>query len=57
MKLTKQTSLFRLFQNPPTSRRTEQTVAGELLLESGDAFLLESSPDDAGNLEFIRLEA
>ena len=51
------TRLTRLLRLSSTDRRHEQTEAGELLLESGDALLLESSPDDAGNPEYLRLES
>lgn len=40
----------------PIQWRSEPTVQRELLLESGDAILLESSPDAAGQPEFIVLE-
>lgn len=54
--LTRLTALTRLTWLPWQQRREQQTEQGELLLESGQAFLLESSPDDAGNPEYLRLE-
>ena len=54
--LTRLTRLMRLSWLPWQERREQQTAQGELLLESGQAFILESSPDDAGNPEYLRLE-
>jgi len=55
--LTRLTALTRLTWLPWAERREQQTAQGELLLETGQAFLLESSPDNAGNPEFIRTES
>lgn len=55
--LTRLTALTRLTWLPWRERREQQTAQGELLLETGQAFLLESSPDNAGNPEFIRTES
>jgi hypothetical protein len=52
-RLTAPTALTRV---PWRERREQQTEQGELLLESGQAFLLETSPDSAGNPEYLRLE-
>lgn len=56
-RLTRLLSLTRLTWLPWAERREQQTEQGELLLETGQAFLLESSPDNAGNPEFIRTES
>ena len=50
------TALSRLTRLPWRQRREQETAQGELLLESGQAFILESSPDEAGNPEYLRLE-
>ena len=55
--LTRLTALTRLTWLPLAERREQQTAQGKLLLETGQAFLLESSPDNAGNPEFIRTES
>lgn len=55
--LTRLTALNRLTWLPWQQRREQQTTQGELLLESGQAFLLETSPDDAGQPEYLRLES
>ena len=46
----------RLTWLPWAERREQQTEQGELLLETGQAFLLESSPDNAGNSEYLLTE-
>ena len=50
------TRLTRLTWLPWRERREQQTEQGELLLETGQAFLLESSPDNAGNPEYLLTE-
>jgi len=55
--LTRLFALTRLTWLPWQKRREQQTTQGELLLESGQAFLLETSPDDAGQPEYLRLES
>ena len=55
-RLTRLLALTRLTWLPWAQRREQQTEQGELLLETGQAFLLESSPDNAGNPEYLRLE-
>jgi len=54
---TRLLALTRLTWLPWAERREQQTAQGKLLLETGQAFLLESSPDNAGNPEFIRTES
>ena len=54
--LTRLTALTRLTWLPWAERREQQTAQGELLLETGQAFLLESSPDNAGNPEYLLTE-
>lgn len=55
-RLTRLLSLTRLTWLPWRERREQQTEQGELLLETGQAFLLESSPDNAGNPEYLLTE-
>ena len=55
-RLTRLLSLTRLTWLPWAERREQQTAQGELLLETGQAFLLESSPDNAGNPEYLLTE-
>lgn len=55
-RLTRLLSLTRLTWLPWAQRREQQTEQGELLLETGQAFLLESSPDNAGNPEYLMTE-
>ena len=55
-RLTRLLALTRLTWLPWAERREQQTAQGELLLETGQALLLESSPDHAGNPEYLRLE-
>ena len=55
-RLTRLLSNTRLTWLPLAERREQQTEQGELLLETGQAFLLESSPDNAGNSEYLLLE-
>lgn len=55
-RLTRLLSLTRLTWLPWAQRREQQTEQGELLLETGQAFLLESSPDNAGNPEYLLTE-
>ena len=55
-RLTRLLALTRLTWLPWQARREQQTAQGELLLETGQAFLLESSPDNAGNPEFLLTE-
>ena len=55
--LTRLTALTWLPRRLWWERREQQTEAGELLLETGQAFLLETSPDNAGQPEYIRLES
>ena len=57
MRLTRLLALTRLTWLPWADRREQQTAQSKLLLETGQAFLLESSPDNAGNPEFIRTES
>ena len=54
--LTRLTALTRLTWLPWAERREQQTAQGKLLLETGQAFLLESSPDNAGNPEYLLTE-
>lgn len=54
--LTRLTALTRLTWLPWAERREQQTEQGKLLLETGQAFLLESSPDNAGNHEYLLTE-
>jgi len=56
-RITRLLALTRLTWLPWAERREQQTAQGKLLLETGQAFLLESSPDNAGNPEFIRTES
>lgn len=55
-RLTRLLALTRLTWLPWAERREQQTAQGELLLETGQAFLLESSPDNAGNPEYLLIE-
>ena len=55
-RLTRLLSLTRPTWLPWAERREQQTEQGELLLETGQAFLLESSPDNAGNPEYLLTE-
>jgi hypothetical protein len=55
-RLTRLLALTRLTWLPWRERREQQTEQGELLLETGQAFLLESSPDNAGNPEYLLTE-
>ena len=55
-RLTRLLSLTRQTWLPWRERREQQTEQGELLLETGQAFLLESSPDNAGNPEYLLTE-
>ena len=55
-RLTRLLALTRLTWLPWAERREQQTAHGELLLETGQAFLLESSPDNAGNPEYLLTE-
>ena len=55
-RLTRLLSNTRLTWLPWAERREQQTEQGELLLETGQAFLLESSPDNAGNPEYLLTE-
>lgn len=56
MRLTRLLALTRLTWLPWAERREQQTEQGELPLETGQAFLLESSPDNAGNPEYLLTE-
>lgn len=55
-RLTRLLFRTRLTWLPWAERREQQTEQGELLLETGQAFLLESSPDNAGNPEYLLTE-
>jgi len=55
-RLTRLLAITRPTWLPWAERREQQTAQGKLLLETGQAFLLESSPDNAGNPEYLLIE-
>jgi len=46
-------AMARLTRLPWAERREQQTAQAELLQETGQALVLESSPDNAGNPQYL----
>lgn len=55
-RLNRLLALTRLTWLPWQARREQQTAQAELLQETGQALLLESSPDNAGNPQYLVTE-
>jgi hypothetical protein len=51
--LMRLSAMARLSRLPWAERREQQTVQAELLQETGQAIVLESSPDNAGNPQYL----
>jgi hypothetical protein len=54
--LLRLTAMARLSRLPWAERREQQTAQAEILQETGQALVLESSPDNAGNPQYLLSE-
>lgn len=57
LRLLRRLRVLRQLRGAPSPRRPQQTAQAGLLLETGAALLLESSPDAAGRPEYLVLES